>query len=98
MHAGFFWHRRGESESIKLRAVKCVDGRKVITATFEKLGKRACPVMFPIRVLFVLFKKKTTKKKSAAHLTVFSALTEMNKDRMSQIHIKTYIMGERLGS
>lgn len=80
---------RGESESIKVGAVKCVDGRKVIPANFEKWGVNAHPVIF-----FHWSKKKNTSKP----ITVFSAISDMNEDLMLQMNIKTYVMGQRFGS
>lgn len=88
-------HCRGESESIKVGAVKCVGVRKAIPANFEKWGKYAHPVIFFHRSTFCnFFYKKNTSKP----ITAFSAISEMNEDLMLQINIKTYIMGERFGS
>lgn len=85
-------HCRGESESIKVGAVKCVDGRKAIPANFEKWGKYAHPVIFFHWSTFCIsFKKRNTSKP----ITIFSAISEINEDLMFQINIKT---GERFGS
>lgn len=69
-------------------AVKCVDGRKVIPANFEKWGGDFFPLEY---FLYFFFKKKNTSKP----ITVFSAISEMNEDLMLQMNIKTYIMAQR---